>query len=519
LPVRPEWLNRGRVIRGIASELAYQIHGGFTPHVWTDANRPLPRQQEDARSFQLTPKFANFAVANGIPSGYSSNQRHFSNPDVLRPIAMRKLPLQTRRNLFALGLALVFGLGLAWHFSSGIPVIFGPHASASTRQAGYELFVHEWQPNDPLSHGDGVGPVFNANSCVACHNQGGAGGGGDNSRNVTNFVVLPNSRDGGFKSGTIHAEAVSSGFQESTVLVHNLFPVVRGETRVENHCSYRLPDFDPVRQESVQTTALFGAGWVDRISSKAISSNRRGNLISGALREMKLDFDSIPAGRARILPDGRIGKFGWKAQFATLEEFVAAACANEVGLGTPKSKQATPISQPNYPEQEPDLNRKQFRALVAFVDTLPKPIEINSDDAAVVRGKELFKEVGCAVCHVPDMGGVKGVYSDFLLHHISDSNVNGSSSYGSLPPNVTLPDDLPNPDEWKTPALWGVADSAPYLHDGSAGTLEQAIGRHGGDAKSVREAFQQLAPNDRAAIIGFLKTLKAPPTAIQVAAK
>ncbi len=234
---------------------------------------------------------------------------------------------------------------------------------------------------------------------------------------------------------------------------------------------------------------------------------------------MKLEFDSIPAGRARILTDGRVGRFGWKAQFATLEEFVAAACANEVGLGTPKSKQATPINRPNYAEQEPDLNRRQFRALVAFVDTLPKPIEVNANDPQIVRGKALFNQIGCAVCHVPDLGGVNGVYSDFLLHHISDSNVNGSSSYGGLPNNVTLPDDLPNPDEWKTPALWGVADSAPYLHDGSASTLEHAISRHGGDAKTVRETFQQLAPNEQATIIAFLKSLKASPSATQVAAK
>ena len=65
-------------------------------------------------------------------------------------------------------------------------------------------------------------------------------------------------------------------------------------------------------------------------------------------------------GRPRVLADGRVGKFGWKAQFARLEEFVAAACANEIGLGNPKMEQARPIGH-DYPSVPADLDRKQFR--------------------------------------------------------------------------------------------------------------------------------------------------------------
>ncbi len=432
---------------------------------------------------------------------------------------MRKLPLHQQRKWFALGLAVVLGLGLAWTFSPGLPVMFGPYASASTKQAGYELFMHEWQPNDPLAHGDGLGPVFNDKSCVACHNQGGVGGGGDNSHNVSTFTVLANSRDGEFHEGTIHANASDPRFTESFELVRNRFPVIKGGTRVEGHCSYMVADVDPLQHGSVQSTALFGAGWIDRISPKAISSNRRGNLISGALREMKLEFDTIPAGRSRVLPDGRIGKFGWKAQFATLDEFVAAACSNELGLGTPKAEQARSLAQPDYTVEDADLNRKQFRALVAFVDTLPRPAEVDLGDARAVQGKELFKQVGCAVCHLPDIGGVRGVYSDFLLHRIVDQNAGGGSSYGPPGRDLPLPPDRPHPDEWKTPPLWGVADSAPYMHDGGASTLESAIGRHGGDAKPVRDAYQKLTRDEQAALVAFLKTLKAPSNAIPVAAK
>src|SRR5262249_5808683 len=114
---------------------------------------------------------------------------------------------------------------------------------------------------------------------------------------------------------------------------------------------------------------------------------------------------------------------------------------------------------------------------------------------------------------------VKGVYSDFLLHRIVDQGPGGGSGYGGPGRDVPLPPDQPHADEWKTPPLWGVADSAPYMHDGGANTLENAIRRHGGDAKVVRDASQKLSPDDQAALIAFLKTLKAPPGAIPVAAQ
>jgi CxxC motif-containing protein (DUF1111 family) len=432
---------------------------------------------------------------------------------------VRKLSLHQQQKWFAVGLTVVLGLGVAWHFSSGLPVIWGPSARASTKQAGYELFVRTWQPNDSAAHGDGLGPVFNDLSCVACHNQGGVGGGGDNSHNVNTFSVLPNARDGEFQQGTIHANASDASFAESFDLVRSRFPVIKGGVRTEGHCSYTIPDVDPLRTQTVQTTALFGAGWIDRISPKAISRNRRSNLISGALREFNLDFDTMPAGRTRVLPDGRIGKFGWKAQFATLDEFVAAACANELGLGTPKGEQARSLARPEYVVEESDLDRKQFKALVAFVGTLPRPVEVDLGDARAGHGKQLFSNVGCAVCHVPDMGGVKGVYSDFLLHRIVDQNAGGGSSYGPPGRDMPLPPDQPHPDEWKTPPLWGVADSAPYMHDGSANTLEAAISRHGGDAQVVRDAFRKLSVEDQVALVAFLKTLKAPSNAIPVAAR
>jgi cytochrome c peroxidase len=90
-----------------------------------------------------------------------------------------------------------------------------------------------------------------------------------------------------------------------------------------------------------------------------------------------------------------------------------------------------------------------------------------------------------------------------------DDPAKSRGSYADAIP-VPLPEDHPQPAEWKTPPLWGVADSAPYFHDGSCSTLEKAVLKHEGDAETVRLAYQHLGSDDRDAIIAFLKTLRAP---------
>jgi CxxC motif-containing protein (DUF1111 family) len=408
---------------------------------------------------------------------------------------------------------------LVWTFSPGLPVLWGPRADASTKAAGLALFEHSWQPHDPIAKGDGLGPVFNASSCVACHFQGGVGGGGDNEHNVNAFEVLPSKDRPGVQSGLVHAFAVENQFLERDSSLRNLFPIIPGvlKTGGRPDCPYqfRTRDIDPIRTESVNSTALFGAGWIDRISPKAITQQNLKQGFSALGRELSSDYSGVSPGRYRVLPDGRVGKFGWKAQFATLEEFVAAACANEIGLGNPHREQAKPIGFRDYPKVDSDLDARQFDQLVAFVDTLSRPEEIMPTEPAAAaeaaRGKALFSKVGCAICHTPDMGGISGVYSDFLLHGITDRTKGGESSYGpGGEPEFPIPSEHPRPDEWKTPMLWGVADSAPYFHDGGSPTLESAIRRHQGAAEAVTQAYDRLAEPDREAIIGFLKTLKAP---------
>jgi Di-haem oxidoreductase, putative peroxidase len=425
---------------------------------------------------------------------------------------MIRTPLARIRYRLSLGVSGLLSLWAIWFVTPGVPVFRAPTASPMLRHAGLMLFEHHWQPADPLAGGDGLGPVFNDRSCVACHFQGGVGGGGDTKHNVLTFEVHPAPGRPDVQGGIVHAFSLSQGCRESRVGLHDVFRIVPGGLKIVGGCFVQTRDFDPVRTESINATALFGAGWVDRLSSKTIVHQDRMRSLQIIGKELLADLDSVPPGRVRVLPDGRIGKFGWKAQFATLGEFVAAACANELGLGTPIMEQARPFTHEKATKVEADLDQEQFDALVAFVDTLPRPVQILPSEpgapVAIEHGRTLFERVGCAACHIPDLGGIAGVYSDFLLHRVSEKSGEGSG-YSEVP--VTpLPDGHPLPDEWKTPPLWGVADSAPYFHDGASPTLEAAISRHRGDAAVVTKAFEGLPATDRAAIVRFLKSLRAP---------
>jgi CxxC motif-containing protein (DUF1111 family) len=430
--------------------------------------------------------------------------------------AMYDSPLKRVRRRVGAGMFSVVVVGTLWSVSPGVPVWREPSAPPELKQTGLELFRHEWEPNDPQALGDGLGPVYNARSCVACHSQGGVGGAGDNSHNVTAFEAFPTQDRPEIKGGLVHRFATENRFLEGSKELQSLFPLIPRVTLVINGCQAEVRDFNPVHMQRVNPTSLFGAGWIDRISEKTIRLQSSKTSTAVVLQELGGDFRVVTTGRPRILPDGRLGKFGWKAQFATLQEFVAAACANEIGLGNPVMPQARPMACRSEPATGNDLNPEQFRALVAFVDTIPRPIEVVPDVAEdrerAGRGRLLFDRIGCAVCHIPDMGGVRGVYSDFLLHRMGDPDAS-AGDYADASP-VPLPEDHPRPDEWKTPPLWGVADSAPYLHDGSCSTLEKAILHHHGDAKNVIFLYEHLSSDDRDAVTAFLKTLRAPREAI-----
>ena len=110
------------------------------------------------------------------------------------------------------------------------------------------------------------------------------------------------------------------------------------------------------------------------------------------------------------------------------------------------------------------------------------------------KGRAIFEQVGCAGCHRPSLGGVE-LFSDLLLHDVAASNYRG------------IPTETSGGREFRTPPLWGLSRTGPWMHDGGAPTIEEAIYRHDGEALETRRRFEALPPADRLALLRFLDGL------------
>jgi CxxC motif-containing protein (DUF1111 family) len=388
-------------------------------------------------------------------------------------------------------------------------------------QAGAELFQHKWTAHDPLAAGgDGLGPVFNANSCVFCHSKGGTGGGGDLDANVTTYGVRAPGVEG-VREGVLHKYGDDS---LALVGVPGL-PDIRGDIELRRipragvpvtSDTLRLPR--GVRISQLNTPALFGAKLIDDLPESAIIANEKAQRLRFGMAPP--GGTEYPVGRATRTASGKVGRFGWKAQTASLGAFVRAACANELGLSNPSQAQPVVMSNPSYSPAGLDLTDAQCDQLTAFVGSLSRPTERPENPAqaeSAKEGKKLFASVGCADCHVPDVADVKGLYSDLLLHHMG-ADLEGGGSYYDGPPLPALPASATDPDptgpatpaEWRTPPLWGVADSGPYMHDGRANSLEEAIRLHTGQGAASAARFNKLNVIEQGQLVAFLKTLRAP---------
>ena len=255
---------------------------------------------------------------------------------------------------------------------------------------------------------------------------------------------------------------------------------------------------------------MFGAGLVDAIQDQTLISLEDPD---------DLDNDGISGRAARIIDIAtgreRIGRFGWKAQHATLLAFSGDAYRNEMGITNdlfpdevapgvdPDALKLCDLRPDPEDKRDPSTGLRGVDNFESFMKFLA-PIERGAIDETVQRGEVIFKSVGCASCHVPVlMTGPSSsplfdqkpvpLYSDLLLHAVGTGD-NIEQEAAAL-------------DEIRTPALWGLRLRRPFLHDGSASTPEEAIRRHGEEAESVRVRFEELEPDDRSALLAFLDSL------------
>lgn len=331
----------------------------------------------------------------------------------------------------------------------------------------------------------GLGPIFNDASCGACHKAGGVGGASE--RTVTRFGRMVNGRFDPMEAqggSLLQARAIDPAARE------------------------HVPAAATIVAQRV-TTPLFGAGLIEAIPDDAILMNAQRPKPDGV------------KGRAAMVTDPasgkvRVGRFGWKAQQATLLGFSGDAYVNEMGVtnrlfpkeNAPNGRADLLARFDKVPDIEdtidPATGKSDIDRAADFMRLLA-PLPTLRATAASLAGARVFEQAGCAACHQPTMttgphavpalsNQTVALYSDLLLHDM-----------GALGDGIEQ--GAAGPREMRTAPLWGLRTRTSFLHDGRARTPAQAIQAHDGEAAASRRRFGALKPAEQQQLLEFLRTL------------
>lgn len=337
---------------------------------------------------------------------------------------------------------------------------------------------------------EGLGPAFNGTSCAACHSVPVIGGGGPIAE-----VRAGRRTDSGEFQALDPSGSGETLFQLFSVPGHACQAIIPPEANV---IARRIP------------VPVFGAGLIEAIADSTILSLED---------PTDRNRDGI-SGRAGMVTDRgtgetRVGRFGWKAQHATLLAFSGDAYRNEMGItndlfpdelalgvDAARMRLCDPIPDPED-VTDPRTRRRGIDNFASFMKFLA-PVARGGSDVFVQSGELVFGNLGCAACHTPSlMTGANAhrlfdrrpvpLFSDLLLHDVGTGD--GIAQASALP------------SEFRTPALWGLRFRRPLLHDGSAATIEEAILRHANEAALARLGYQKLTEHERNSLLLFLKSL------------
>ena len=353
-----------------------------------------------------------------------------------------------------------------------------PEQQAQFRE-GQEVFDRVFTPET------GLGPLFNSVSCAECHEDPVRGGTGDEVEVHATRFTLPSACDELFDKG-------------GPVIQQDATPLLRALGVLKEEVPAKA------QQARRSTSPLFGFGLVDAIPEAALLAYED---------PLDRDHNGI-SGRANRTIDGRVGRFGRKAAVATLFDFNAGAFPQEQGVTTPLSPveetiNGRPVPSGTDPARDPEIPLADIEKVTHFTRFLAPPPRQHftnlHDTLLAKRGEKLFKDLNCAVCHVPKFrtgpNAIKALdrktialYSDLLVHDM-----------GPELSDICLGQALPS--EFRTEMLMGLRFREQFLHDGSASTVEEAIERHGGEAAHSRNKFKALDKKDKKALLKFLETI------------
>jgi CxxC motif-containing protein (DUF1111 family) len=333
----------------------------------------------------------------------------------------------------------------------------------------------------------GLGPVFVATSCGSCHAGDGKG---------TPFTTL-------------------TRFGQTDITGNQFLHL--GGPQLQNRA---IPGYTPETIPAGATFSKFtppantGLGFLEAVTDATILSmadpnDADGDGISGVPNWNTVpSYVTIPTNA--ISQNGKyICRFGKKASTFDLLQQTVTAYNQDIGITS--SFNPTDVYSGN--DIDPEVSDNTVRNVVAYLQTLKAPIQRQKDDAEVLQGKNIFTQIKCASCHVPQLQtGFSPIsslsykiffpYTDLLLHDMGaglDDNYTEGSAQAF---------------EWRTPPLWGLGLSPAsqggqyfLMHDGRAKSIEQAIEMHGGEAIQSKNNYTQLSQEDKDALIKFLKSL------------
>jgi hypothetical protein len=365
-----------------------------------------------------------------------------------------------------------------------------------------------------------------AQSCVTCHNIGGDDGAGDLNHNI-------------FQIG--------DGVNRSSGLPRNP-PALLGNGYRQAIGAEMTTDLQGELAAAKAQAAATGVPVTKALASKGISF---GSLVVNP--DGSVNF----AGVVGVDTDLIIRPFGWKGREATLRRFIEGSFRMHSGL------QAAPSLAKNCPNAntfgsggdctDPDgdgvrneITEGLLSAEAVYLGLRETPVRVPAATAAAQTrantGETLFTQIGCASCHTPKMAlhspihvepadttGGAGITLNLLTDNKAPhpaSNADGSmtvelwSDFKRHKMGAALADSKNfnqiAADQFITAPLWGVADSAPYLHDGRAPTLNDAILQHAGDAQAVRNSYAALTVDQQSEIQEFLGSLHRPEMAMLI---
>lgn len=360
--------------------------------------------------------------------------------------------------------------------------------------SGRELMSKVFTPEE------GLGPLFNASSCEACHSHPVVGGSAPIYRN---FMLVAKGNP-----GAQVAVPIGPGLPNLPSLVMPAYGAIDGN-RPRIPTSSQVGGL-PVTSAHRNAPPFLGVGLFEFVSNATIFANSDPNDLNG---------DGI-SGRYNADAFGNFGRFGYKLQANFIEAFIRGASFNQMGITTNpvlgsdgvvsyRFQVGAGFDTPTFDNDgapDPEISVADFGDIIAFNRFVAPPprLTFGPDEQA---GDVLFDQMNCDSCHHPTIDssvGQLGAYTDLLLHNMGPDLADGISM--GMPQFSTL-EAFHTGQEFRTQPLWGVRLHGPWLHDGRADSLNDAIILHGGEATAARDAYLGLTPLEQDAVIKFLEAL------------